>query len=148
MYNFATAGYSRRSFILSTAAPSFSGVTTTSDLLGGVTVSGYNFPLSSSAATDIGVPMEMRVATSGEARADQAAVDAESFRSLRAVPSLTATQFFGVTDPSLTVVTGTNVQIFMNVCGPSDTPHWGPDQSWAASQYHANCCSSGWSRND
>jgi hypothetical protein len=131
LYNFATAGYSRRSFILSTAAPSFSGVTTTSDLLGGVTVSGYNFPLSSSAATDIGVPMEMRVATSGEARADQAAVDAESFRSLRAVPSLTATQFFGVTDPSLTVVTGTNVQIFMNVCGPSDTPQ-GPDQSWAA----------------
>ena len=132
LYNFATAGYSRRSFILSTAAPSFSGVTTTSDLLGGVTVSGYNFPLSSSAATDIGVPMEMRVATSGEARADQAAVDAESFRSLRAVPSLTATQFFGLTDPSLTVVTGTNVQIFMNVCGPDSGTQWGPDQSWNA----------------
>jgi hypothetical protein len=137
LYNFATAGYSRRSFILSTAAPSYSGVTTTSDLLGGVTVSGYNFPLSSSAATDIGVPMEMRVATSGEARAAQSAADSESFRGLRAVPSLTATQFFGVTDPSLTVVTGTNVQIFMNVCGPggfstASDDHWGPDQSWNA----------------
>ena len=137
MYNFATAGYSRRSFILSTAAPSYSGVTTTSDLLGGVTVSGYNFPMSSSAATDMGVPMEMRVATSGEARAAQAAVDSETFRGLRAVPSLTATQFFGVTDPSLTTITGTNIQIFMNVCGPggfstASDDHWGPDQSWNA----------------
>jgi len=137
MYNFSTAGYSRRSFILSTAAPSYSGVTTTSDLLGGVTVSGYNFPMSSSAATDMGVPMEMRVATSGEARAAQAAVDSETFRGLRAVPSLTATQFFGVTDPSLTTITGTNIQIFMNVCGPggfstASDDHWGPDQSWNA----------------
>ena len=137
LYNFATAGYSRRSFILSTAAPSYSGVTTTSDLLGGVTVSGYNFPMSSSAATDMGVPMEFRVATSGEARAAQSAADSESFRGLRAVPSLTATQFFGVMDPSLTTVTGTNVQIFMNVCGPggfstASDDHWGPDQSWNA----------------
>jgi len=137
MYNFATAGYSRRSFILSTAAPSYSGVTTTSDLLGGVTVSGYNFPMSSSAATDMGVPMEMRVATSGEARAAQASIDSETFRGLRAVPSLTATQFFGVTDPSLTTITGTNIQIFMNVCGPggfstASDDHWGPDQSWNA----------------
>ena len=34
MYNFATAGYSRRSFIISTTAPSYTGVTTTSEVLG------------------------------------------------------------------------------------------------------------------
>ena len=125
MYNFATAGYSRRSFILSTAAPSYSGVTTTSEVLGGATVSGYNFPLSSSGATDIGVPIEFRVATSGEARAADSAADAETFRSLRAVPSLTATQWFGRMDPTLTVVTGANVQVFMNVCGAA-----GPEYKW------------------
>lgn len=128
MYNFATAGYSRRSFILSTAAPSYSGVTTTSDLLGGVTVSGYNFPLSSSAATDMGVPIEFRVATSGEARAADAAVNVETFRGLRAVPSLTATQWFGRMDQTLTTVTGTNAQVFMNVCGSE-----GPEFKWGAS---------------
>jgi hypothetical protein len=128
LYNFATAGYSRRSFILSTAAPTYSGVTTTSDVLGGATVSGYNFPMSSSAATDMGVPMEFRVATSGEARADAAAVDSETFRSLRAVPSLTATQWFGRMDPTLTTVTGTNAQVFMNVCGTE-----GPEYKWGAS---------------
>ena len=125
MYNFATAGYSRRSFIISTAAPSYSGVTTTSEVLGGATVSGYDFPLSASAATDLGVPIEFRVATSGEARADAAAANSESFRGLRAVPSLTATQWFGRMDPTLTTVTGAKVQVFMNVCGAA-----GPEYKW------------------
>ena len=125
MYNFATAGYSRRSFIISTAAPSYSGVTTTSEVLGGATVSGYDFPLSVSAATDIGVPIEFRVATSGEARADAAAANSESFRGLRSVPSLTATQWFGRMDPTLTTVTGAKVQVFMNVCGAA-----GPEYKW------------------
>ena len=125
MYNFATAGYSRRSFIISTAAPTYSGVTTTSEVLGGATVSGYDFPLSVSAATDIGVPIEFRVATSGEARADAAAANSESFRGLRSVPSLTATQWFGRMDPTLTTVTGAKVQVFMNVCGAA-----GPEYKW------------------
>ena len=125
MYNFATAGYSRRSFIISTAAPSYSGVTTTSEVLGVASVSGYDFPLSVSAATDIGVPIEFRVATSGEARADAAAANSESFRGLRSVPSLTATQWFGRMAPTLTTVTGAKVQVFMNVCGAA-----GPEYKW------------------
>jgi len=127
LYNFATVGYSRRQFILSNTAPTFSGVTTTSDLLGGVTVSGYDFALSSSAATDIGVPMEFRVATSGEAESNNTG---ESFRGLRAISSLSATQYFGVTDQSLTVVTASKVQIFLNVCGSSGIG--GPDVAWTS----------------
>ena len=134
LYNFATAGYSRRQFKLTNSAPTFSGVTTTSDLLGGVTVSGYDFTLSSSAATDIGVPMEFRVATSGEAEANNTG---ESFRGLPAISSLSATQYFGATDPSLTVVTGGKVQIFLNVCGDygdSSAPFRpvGPNVAWTA----------------
>ena len=134
LYNFATAGYSRRQFKLTDSAPTFSGVTTTSDLLGGVTVSGYDFALSSSAATDIGVPMEFRVATSGEAETNNTG---ESFRGLPAISSLSATQYFGATDPSLTVVTGGKVQIFLNVCGDygdSSAPFRpvGPNKSWTS----------------
>ena len=135
LYNFATAGYSRRQFKLTNSAPTFSGGTTTSDLLGGVTVSGYDFTLSSSAATDIGVPMEFRVATSGEAEANNTG---ESFRGLPAISSLSATQYFGSMDPTLTVVTGGKVQVFLNVCGDTTTPGSapyvpvGPDVKWTA----------------
>ena len=67
MYNFAGVGYSRRNFILTNSAPTFSGVTTTSELLGNVTVSGYDFTLSSSAATDLKTLNQIRIASSGEA---------------------------------------------------------------------------------
>ena len=51
MYNFAGVGYSRRKLLfLRMQTPTFSGVTTTSELLGNVTVSGYDFTLSSSGA--------------------------------------------------------------------------------------------------
>ncbi len=129
MYNFATAGYSRRQFQLSTAVPVYSGVTTTSDVLGGATVSGYNFPLSASAATDLGVPVEFRVATSGEASSDR--TSRETFRGLNSVPSLTATQYFGQMDPTLTTVTGTNVQVFFNICGDQGN-QGAPDYKWGA----------------
>ena len=103
-------------------------------MLGGVTVSGYDFTLSSSAATDIGVPMEFRVATSGEAETNNTG---ESFRGLPAISSLSATQYFGATDPSLTVVTGGKVQIFLNVCGDygdSSAPFRpvGPNVAWTS----------------
>ena len=126
-YNFDAIGYSRRNFILSNAAPTFSGVTTTSEVLGGVTVSGYDFTLSSSGATDLGVPMEFRVAASGEAETGN---KGETFRSLRAIESLSATKFFGVIDPTLTTVTAGKAQVFLNVCGAADPG--GPDHAWTA----------------
>ena len=126
-YNFDAIGYSRRNFILSNSAPTFSGVTTTSEVLGGVTVSGYDFTLSSSGATDLGVPMEFRVAASGEAEGGN---KGETFRSLRAVESLTGTKYFGVIDPTLTTVTAGKAQVFLNVCGAADPG--GPDVKWGA----------------
>ena len=126
-YNFDAIGYSRRNFILSNSAPTFSGVTTTSELLGGVTVSGYDFTLSSSAHTDLGVPMEFRVSTSGEAEAGN---NGETFRGLRAIESLSATKYFGVMDPTLTTVTAGKAQVFLNVCGAADPG--GPDHVWTA----------------
>ena len=126
-YNFDAIGYSRRNFILSNSAPTFSGVTTTSEVLGGVTVSGYDFTLSSSGATDLGVPMEFRISTSGEAEGGN---KGETFRSLRAVESLTGTKYFGVIDPTLTTVTAGKAQVFLNVCGAADPG--GPDVKWGA----------------
>ena len=126
-YNFDAIGYSRRNFILSNSAPTFSGVTTTSEVLGGVTVSGYDFTLSSSGATDLGVPMEFRISTSGEAEGGN---KGETFRSLRAVESLTGTKYFGVIDPTLTTVTAGKAQVFLNVCGAADPG--GPDHTWTA----------------
>ena len=126
-YNFDAIGYSRRNFILSNSAPTFSGVTTTSEVLGGVTVSGYDFTLSSSGATDLGVPMEFRVSTSGEAEGGN---KGETFRGLRAIESLTGTKYFGVIDPTLTTVTAGKAQVFLNVCGAADPG--GPNVKWGA----------------
>jgi len=130
-YNFAGIGYSRRNFILTNSAPTYSGVTTTSEVLGNVTVSGYDFTLSSSAATDLGALMEIRLATSGEAEAGN---KGETFRGLRALESISGTQWFTVTDPTLTVLTAAKIQIFTSECGVPDPAGypvaWGPNKSW------------------
>ena len=124
-YNFNAVGYSRRDFILTNSAFTYSGVTTTSELLGGATVSGYNVSLSSSAATDLTRGLiEMRVASSGEAESGN---KGETFRSLRAIESLSATQWFGSTDPTLTVLTAGVIQVYLNKCGTA-----GPADAWAA----------------
>ena len=125
MYNFAGVGYSRRNFILTNTAPTFSGVTTTSEVLGNVTVSGYDFTLSSSGATDLGTLNQIRLATSGEAESGN---KGETFRGLRAIESLSATKWFAHTDPTLTVLTSAKIQIYSNKCGVA-TPN-GPDKNW------------------
>jgi len=122
MYNFAGVGYSRRNFILTDATPTFSGVTTTSELLGNVTVSGYDFTLSSSGATDLGTLNQIRLATSGEAETGN---KGETFRALRAIQSLSGTQWFAHTDPTLTVLTAAKIQIYSNKCGVASPE--GPD---------------------
>jgi len=124
-YNFAGVGYSRRNFILTNAAPTFSGVTTTSELLGNVTVSGYDFTLSSSAATDLGDLNQIRLATSGEAETGN---KGETFRALRAIQSLSGTQWFAHTDFTITTFTAAKVQIYSNKCGVASP--WGPDKAW------------------
>ena len=125
MYNFAGVGYSRRNFILTDATPTFSGVTTTSEVLGNVTVSGYDFTLSSSGATDLGTLNQIRLATSGEAEAGN---KGETFRGLRALESISGTQWFAHTDPTLTVLTAAQIQIYSNKCGTASP--WGPDVAW------------------
>ena len=125
MYNFAGVGYSRRNFILTDATPTFSGVTTTSEVLGNVTVSGYDFTLSSSGATDLGTLNQIRLATSGEAEAGN---KGETFRGLRALESISGTQWFAHTDPTLTVLTAAQIQIYSNKCGVASP--WGPDKAW------------------
>lgn len=107
------SGYSKRIFQLSTAAPAYSGVTATSETLGSVTVSGYNFTLTSSAATDLASLHEMRVATSGECNFDAA----KTFRSLPALHSLSATVLWGKMDHTMTYLTGALIQIFTTQCG-------------------------------
>tara|TARA_B100000424_G_scaffold41583_1_gene28132 strand:- start:1872 stop:3608 length:1737 start_codon:yes stop_codon:yes gene_type:complete len=126
-YNFAGVGYSRRNFILTNSAPTFSGVTTTSELLGNVTVSGYDFTLSSSGATDLKALNQIRIASSGEAESGN---KGETFRNLRAIESLSATSWFGVTDPTLTVLTAAKIQIYTNTCGAADPG--GPNVKWGA----------------
>ncbi len=122
-YNMQT-GYSKRMFLLSTAAPTYSGVTATSEMLGSVTVSGYNFTLASSAATDIGSLMEIRGAASGELNED----GTKTFRTLRALHSLTGGSFFGDMDHTMTVLTGALIQVFLK----RPNANWpGPDKSWS-----------------
>ena len=124
-YNFANIGYSRRNFLLSNTAPTYSGVTATSELLGNVTVSGYDFALIASGSTDLAAASQIRLATSGEATAGEMP---ETFRSLRAIKNLSATTRFGGMDPTLTVVTGGKVQIFGTWAGDATIP--GPDVAW------------------
>jgi hypothetical protein len=122
-YNLNT-GYSKRIFALTTTtAPTYSGVTATSELLGGVTVSGYNFTLASSGATDLKSLHEIRVATSGEMNFDTT----NTFRSLKAIHSLTGASKRGQTDHTMTVLTGALIQVFMNVAGTLSPP-----STWSA----------------
>jgi hypothetical protein len=124
-YNFAAIGYSRRNFLLSNAAPTYSGVTATSELLGNVTVSGYDFSLIASGSTDLSALSQIRVTASGEATANEMP---ETFRSLRAIRSLSATKYFGGMDPTLTVLTGATIQVFGTWVGAADPG--GPDVAW------------------
>jgi hypothetical protein len=116
------SGYSRRSFrITGSVAPVYSGVTATSELLGSVTVSGYNFTLSNSAVTDLAALHEIRVVRYGEMNLD----GTNTFRGLSALHSLSAGHFLGTLDHTMTVLTGTLIQVFMNVTGTL-----GPTVSW------------------
>jgi hypothetical protein len=124
-YNFAAIGYSRRNFLLSSAAPTYSGVTATSEMLGNVTVSGYDFALIASGSTDLAALSQIRLATSGEATAGEMP---ETFRSLRAIKNLSATTRFGGMDPTLTVLTGATIQIFGTWAGDATIP--GPNVAW------------------
>jgi len=129
-YNFDAIGYSRRNFILTNSAPTYSGETTTSEVLGGVTVSGYTFTLSDAAATDLAVPAMIRVASSGEAESGN---NGETFRSLRAIERLSGTSRFGQIDPTLTKVggaAGNEVTVFLNAVGANAAPAGGPDLSF------------------
>lgn len=109
-FGFDGIGYSRRNFKLSTAAPIYSGVTQTSELFGGATVSGYNFTLTSSAATDLAALSQIRMATSGEVELGKEA--GVQFRSLDAIDALTGNEFFADIDHNMTIVTGGQIQIF------------------------------------
>ncbi len=121
-YNLIT-GYSKRMFILSSVAPTYSGVTATSELLGNVTVSGYNFTLASSGATDLGNLHMIRMAASGEINENAT----NTFRSLRALHSLTGSSAFGDMDHTLTILTGALVQVFL----ARPNANWpGPNIAW------------------
>ena len=126
-YNFAGIGYSRRNFLLSNTAPTYSGVTATSEMLGGVTVSGYDFALIASGSTDLAAVSQIRLATSGEATAGEMP---ETFRSLRAIKNLSATTRFGGMDPTLTSLTAAKIQIFGTWHGTGAMPTTGPDVAW------------------
>tara|TARA_R110000824_G_scaffold81446_8_gene204775 strand:+ start:599 stop:2344 length:1746 start_codon:yes stop_codon:yes gene_type:complete len=131
-YNFAGVGYSRRNFLLTAAAPVYSGVTTTSELLGGVTVSGYNFTLISSDATDLSTLNQMRMASSAESTASEATAEDGTFRTLRPIRELGGTTLFSSVDPTLTVLTGGTIQIFSTLHGAiaAGNPIAGPDVGW------------------
>jgi len=128
-YNMNT-GYSKRNFWLSSysTAPTYSGVTATSQMLNGATVSGFNFTLASSAATDLGSLHEIRVATSGEANLD----GSKTFRSLQAIHSLTGTSYFGNVDHTMTVLTGALIQVFCSKTPPGIATSWNGTSTTAA----------------
>jgi len=122
------SGYSQRNFRLSTAAPTYSGVTATSWVLGGVTVSAYNFTLADSAATDLANLHNIRVAASGELNIDG---DQRTFRGLDAIHSLTGSAFAGAVDPTLTTLSGSVIQIFSTAAGAkTGIGRLGPDLNW------------------
>jgi hypothetical protein len=110
-YNLTT-GYSKRAFRLTgTTAPTYSGVTATSEFLGGSTVSGYNFTLAASGSTDLASLHEIRPVRYGEFNFD----GSNTFRSLSALHSLSGETFSEANfDPHKTYVTGGLVQIFTN----------------------------------
>jgi len=126
-YNLQT-GYSKRIFRLTTSAPTYSGVTATSELLGGVTVSGYNFTLVASGSTDLGSLQEIRPSTSGELNED----GGNTFRSLMALHSVSGTSLWGKFDHTMTVVTAGVVQVFSTQAGVGAIGSAGYDSSWVA----------------
>lgn len=108
-YNLGS-GYSRRNFLLTgSTAPTYSGVTATSEILGSVTVSGFNFTLSDSAVTDLATLHEMRPVRYGELNFD----GSNTYRGLSALHSLTGGHFFGLVDHTMTVLTGSTIQVFL-----------------------------------
>ena len=120
------SGYSKRNFILTSAAPVYSGVTATSELLGGVTVSGFNFTLASSAATDLASLHEIRPSLSSEINED----GTKTFRSLRALHSVNGTVLWGKFDHTMTVLTGALIQVFTTQAGVGAAGAAGYDSSW------------------
>ena len=111
------SGYSRRNFMLldTSVSPTVSTAVTTSELLGGVSVTGYDFKLADPAATDLSALSQIRLAATGEFEVGKAA--GETFRGLQAINSLSGTRFFNRTDTSLTQLVDANtVRLF--VSGP------------------------------
>jgi len=122
------SGYSKRIFRLSNAAPTYSGVTATSELLGGATVSGYNFTLVASGSTDLASLHEIRPSTSGELNRDST----KTFRTLWALHSVSGTSLWGKFDHTMTVVTAGVVQVFTTQAGVGAIGSAGYDSSWVA----------------
>ena len=116
-------GYSKRMFLITnqSTAPTYSGVTATSELLGSVTVSGYNFTLEASGSTDLASLHEMRMVRYGECNLD----GSNTFRSLEALHSLSGSTWSNKMDWTMTVVTGALIQVFSN-----ETPGI-IDKSWS-----------------
>ena len=116
-------GYSKRMFLITnqSTGPAYSGVTATSELLGSVTVSGYNFTLEASGSTDLASLHEMRMVRYGECNLD----GSNTFRSLEALHSLSGSTWSNKQDWTMTVVTGALIQVFSN-----ETPGI-IDKSWS-----------------
>ena len=115
------AGYSRRNFeLLAGGAVNndpalknvrITNVVTTSEVLGGVAVTGYDFYLQDGAATDLGALSQIRIATTAEVEAGKAT--GETFRGLQALDSVGASLFSRM-DSSLTQLVdgGQAIRIF------------------------------------
>ena len=110
LYNLNSA-YTNASFQLSTASAVYASVTSTSARIYGSTLSGFDFTLSQSGATDLAQLHNIRLCASGEMN-----VLGTSFRGLNRVESLSGDQYFGTMDPTLTYLSSpTTVRIFSNV---------------------------------
>ncbi|MAE81491.1 MAG: hypothetical protein CMB80_02055 [Flammeovirgaceae bacterium] len=112
------SGYSMRQFVIDdgSTAPTYSGVTATSQLLGGATVSGYNFTLSASGSTDLADLQHMRIQRYGELNFD----GSNTFRSLSALHSVSGGHYWGTFDHTMTYVTGALIQCFCSELGTID----------------------------
>jgi hypothetical protein len=122
------SGYSKRSFeITGSTAPTYSGVTGTSEFLGGAAVSAYNFTMSSSAATDLASLHEIRMITTDARNLDAT----KTFRSLNALHSVSGYEWD--IDPFMTNVTGSNlIQIFTTATPTRIDKSWSNGSGTAA----------------
>lgn len=121
------SGYSKRAFrITGSTAPTYSGVTATSEFLGGSTVSGYNFTLSNSANTDLASLHEIRMVTFGAFNFDTGNI----FRSLSALHSVSGYEWD--IDPFMTVVTAGVVQVFTTATPTRIDAAWSESSGTAA----------------